>query len=150
MSRILTAAFAKGLVLIGAAGNAGHASPPLYPAADAEVIAATAIDAEDKLYEKANTGSYIAVAAPGVDVLLPTPGGNYDLQSGTSVSAALVSGVAALVLERRPKLAPGELRKVLTSTAKPLGSPDQRTEFGAGLVDVGRALAQAAGPLPTQ
>jgi subtilisin family serine protease len=143
MHRTLGAAFDKGIMLVAAAGNAGRQSPPLFPGADEKVLAVTATDSDDKLFGNANIGRYIAVAAPGVDVLLPTPDGNYELQTGTSVSAALVSGVAALVLERRPALSPAMLRRLLMTTATPLGvAGGRQSEFGAGLVDAERALAQ--------
>jgi subtilisin family serine protease len=145
----LAAAFGKGLTLIGAAGNAGPTSPPLYPGADPNVVAVTATDAEDRLYAKANVGPYIAVSAPGVDVLLPTPKGAYALETGTSVSAALVTGVVALLLERRASTTPAEIRKLLMTTATPLGAADAAALFGAGLVDARRALsAQAPPPTP--
>jgi hypothetical protein len=140
---ILGAALAKGVTLVAAAGNAGPRSPPLYPGADEAALAVTATDADDKLYRDANVGRYIAVAAPGVDVLLPAPQGAYALQTGTSVSAALVSGVVALLLERRPGASPSEVRKWLTQTAEPLGKGGRSDEFGAGLVDAARAAAAA-------
>ena len=140
---ILGAASAKGVTLVAAAGNAGPRSPPLYPGADEAALAVTATDADDKLYRGANIGRYIAVAAPGVDVLLPAPQGAYALQTGTSVSAALVSGVVALLLERRPGASPSEVRKWLTQTAEPLGKGGRSDEFGAGLVDAERATAAA-------
>jgi len=140
---ILAAASAKGVTLVAAAGNAGPKSPPLYPGADDAALAVTATDADDKLYRNANIGRYIAVAAPGVDVLLPAPQGAYALQTGTSVSAALVSGVVALLLERRPGASPSEVRKWLTQTAEPLGTGGRSDEFGAGLVDAERATAAA-------
>lgn len=141
---ILAAAAAKGMTLIAAAGNAGPNSPPLYPAADPAALAVTATDADDKLYKNANVGRYIAVAAPGVDVLLPAPRASYALQTGTSVSAALVSGVVALMLERRPAASPAEIRKWLAATAAPLGGGGRPDEFGAGLVDARRAAEAAA------
>ncbi len=140
LRRVAAAAAAKGVVLIAAAGNAGPKSPPLYPAADAGVLAVTATDADDKLFENANRGKYIALSAPGVDVLLPAPNGGYDLESGTSVAAALVSGVAALVLERNPGLSAEALKKTLVSTARPLAGAGHEAEFGAGLVDAMQAL----------
>jgi hypothetical protein len=140
---ILGAASAKGVTLVAAAGNAGPKSPPLYPGADNAALAVTATDADDKRYEMANVGPYVAVAAPGVDVLLPAPQGAYALQTGTSVSAALVSGVVALMLERRPGASPSEVRKWLTTTAEPLGKGGRSDEFGAGLVDAQRATAAA-------
>jgi subtilisin family serine protease len=142
---ILAAAFGKGMALVGAAGNAGPQSPPLYPGADEKVLAVTATDADDKLYARANVGSYVAVAAPGVDVLLPTPRGGYAFETGTSVSAALVSGVAALLLERRPAT-PAELKRLLMTTATPLGTGAQAATFGAGLVDARRAIMAVAPP----
>jgi hypothetical protein len=141
MHRLLAAAFDKGVMLVAAAGNAGRKSAPLYPAADEKVLAVTATDADDKLFDNANVGRYIAVAAPGVDVLLPAPDGNYELETGTSVSAALVSGVAALIIERRPAMPPAALRKLIMTTARPLGAAGDRDEFGAGLVDAWRALS---------
>jgi subtilisin family serine protease len=147
---ILAAAFAKGVTLVAAAGNAGPKSPPLYPAADERALAVTATDADDKLYPKANVGGYIAVAAPGVDVLLPAPQASYALETGTSVSAALVSGVAALLIERRPAATPTEIRAWLTSTAEPLGGGGRSDEFGAGLVDARRAVNAADAAKPTK
>ena len=65
LSDVLDRAAKRGIVLIAAAGNAGPNSPPLYPAADRNVIAVTATDMEDRLYTGANRGNHIAVAAPG-------------------------------------------------------------------------------------
>ncbi len=61
--RSLEAARKKGIVLVAAAGNAGAKSPPLYPAADPNVIAVSATDADDNLFEQSNRGRYITVAA---------------------------------------------------------------------------------------
>jgi len=133
----------KGAVLIAAAGNAGPKSPPLYPAADPDVIAVTATDSNDDLYDHANRGSYIAVAAPGVAILVDSTDGGYQMRTGTSFAAPLVSGIAALVLQRNHKLDPVAVRSVLTSTAHHLGSPGQDDQFGSGLVDAMSAVESA-------
>ncbi len=130
----------KGLILIAAAGNAGAKSQPLYPAAYPSVIAVTATDADDKLFEGANRGSHIAVAAPGVDILLPAPEAGYQVTTGTSFAAAEVSGIAALMLERRPELGQDEVRKALIATARDLGPKGVDPQFGAGLVDAYGAI----------
>ena len=153
--RALGAAHRKGVVLIAAAGNAGPKSPPLYPAADPEVIAVTATDAQDKLLGVANRGRYIAVAAPGTDLLVAIPNGGYEVSSGTSYSAAEVSGIAALVLQRKPELRPDDVRRVLAATARDLGAKGRDALFGAGLVDAYKAVlattpAVAATPLPVE
>jgi subtilisin family serine protease len=137
----LAKAARRGMVLIAAAGNAGRSSPPLFPAADPGVIAVTATDVEDALFAGANRGSYIAVAAPGVDVLVPAPGTTYAFTTGTSVAAAEVSGVAALLLERNPSLRPGDVRAILMRTAKTLGRKARNPDFGAGLVNAFRAVS---------
>ena len=72
--RSLEAAHKKGIVLIAAAGNAGAVSPPLYPAADANVIAVSATDAEDHLFAQSNRGRHIAIAAPGTQILVASAG----------------------------------------------------------------------------
>jgi subtilisin family serine protease len=59
-------------------------------------IAVTAPDVDDKLFSGANRGKYISVAAPGVDILMPAPEGEYQMTTGTSVAAAEVSGIVAL------------------------------------------------------
>jgi subtilisin family serine protease len=130
---MLAKAHGRGIILIAAVGNAGPASPPLYPGADANVIGVTATDADDKLLPQANRGAQVAVAAPGVEVLVPAPDGGYQITSGTSVAAAHASGVAALLLARSPKLTPDQVRRVLTATAHPVDG--KRTDFGAGVID---------------
>jgi subtilisin family serine protease len=130
----------KGVVLIAAAGNMGPQSPPLYPAADENVIAVTAVDENDKLMPQANQGPHVALAAPGVNVLEAAPRATYNFTTGTSVAAAHVSGVAALILERNPSIGPASLEDILSSTARDLGAPGRDPQFGYGLVDPYRAL----------
>jgi subtilisin family serine protease len=151
IERGIAALAAKGIVMIAAAGNAGAKSPPLYPAADAGVIAVSATDAQDKFFPASNRGGYIALAAPGVDIFLPAPDQKYQMASGTSFSAAYVSGIAALMLERNPALKADELRAMLTKSARDLGSPGRDDLFGAGEADayaaVEAAIAAARGPV---
>lgn len=143
LSRTLAGAKAKGIVSIAAAGNGGANAAPLYPGADANVIAVTATDADDKPFAGANRGSYVAVAAPGVDVLAAEPQGRYAFSSGTSIAAAHVSGLAALILEKRPDLDLDGVRKLLMDSAVDLGARGRDPVFGAGRVDAPAALAKA-------
>ena len=149
IERGIAATAAKGIVMVAAAGNAGPKSPPLYPAANANVIAVSATDAQDKLFAASNRGGHIAVAAPGVDIFLPAPDEKYQMTSGTSFSAAYVSGLAALMLERNPELNPGEVRAILMKTARDLGSPGRDDLFGAGEADAFAAVsAVVTAPAP--
>ncbi len=149
IERGLSAAVAKGLVTVAAAGNAGPKSPPLYPAAYPSVIAVSATDAQDRLFAASNRGSHIAVSAPGVDIFLPAPGEKYQMTSGTSFAAAYISGLAALMLERNPALKPNEVRAILMKTARDLGAPGRDDLFGAGEADACAAVSAVA-PAPAR
>ncbi len=144
IERGIAAAASKGIVMVAAAGNAGPKSPPLYPAANTNVIAVSATDAKDKLFAASNRGSHIAIAAPGVDIFLPAPDEKYQMTSGTSFSAAYISGLVALMLERNPALRPDEVRAILMKTARDLGSPGRDDLFGAGEADAYAAVSTVA------
>ena len=131
------------IAVIAAAGNAGPGAPPAYPAAQAGVIAVTATDNGDHLYRYANTGSYVTVAAPGVDILVAKPKG-YGYLSGTSMATAYVSGLSALMISRVDNLTPVRLRKLLEASATDLGPPQRDPEFGAGRIDARAAFNHLA------
>lgn len=145
MARLLKAADQAGIVLIAASGNAGPTAAPLFPAADPHVIAVTATNDNDALFEGANRGTHVAVAAPGVDILAPVPGGSYQTLTGTSMAAAVVSGVAALLIEADSGLGPKEIRAILTQSATDLGAPGPDPEFGAGRIDAEAAATNGRG-----
>jgi subtilisin family serine protease len=149
IARHLASARQRGIILVAAAGNAGPNAAPLYPAADPAVIAVTATDADDRLFRSANRGNHIAVAAPGVDLWLPTLDGDYRMTSGTSFSSAEVTGVVALMLERNPGLNPDAVRRALMSTARDLGPRGVDPQFGAGLVDAYQALLSVLPAAPS-
>ena len=140
IERGVAATAARGILMVAAAGNAGAKSPPLYPAANPNVIAVSGTDAQEKLFTASNRGNHIAIAAPGADIFLPAPDEKYQITSGTSFSAAYISGVAALLLERNPALKPGDVRAILMRTASDLGAPGRDDLFGAGKADAFAAV----------
>jgi subtilisin family serine protease len=143
IERGIAATAARGILMVAAAGNAGAKSPPLYPAANPNVIAVSGTDAQYKLFAASNRGNHIAISAPGADIFLPAPDEKYQITSGTSFSAAYVSGVAALLLERNPALKPGDVRAILTRTARDLGAAGRDDQFGAGEADAFAAVTAA-------
>jgi subtilisin family serine protease len=143
IERGIIATAERGVLMIAAAGNAGAKSPPLYPAANPNVIAVSGTDSQDRLFAASNRGAHIALAAPGTDIFLPAPDQKYQMTSGTSFSAAYVSGVAALLLERNPALKPNDVRAILVSTARDLGAPGRDDLFGAGQADAFAAVTAA-------
>ena len=74
---------------------------------------------------------------------MPAPAGSYQLTTGTSVAAAQVSGIVALLLERNPEHTPADIRRILTASAKRLGPGEGDANFGAGLTDPLKALQLA-------
>ena len=139
---MIDAAYAQGAVFVAAAGNEGPNAPPAYPAAHDKVIAITATDESDALYDQANRGGYVLAAAPGVDILAPVTGQGFDYLSGTSFAAAHVTGIIALLMERNPQLSPESVREALVGSAHDLGPTGKDPEFGAGLTDAYGALMQ--------
>ena len=137
LGKMLAAAASQRIILIAAAGNEGPRAAPLYPAADAHVVAVSAVDERTQIYVNDNRGPYIALAAPGVDVLVAAPRAAYDLTTGTSVACAEVSGIAALVLEEKPNLDGPALRRLLQDTAHAF---DGVTGAGAGIADAQAAV----------
>ena len=97
------------------------------------------------------------VVAPGGHVLsLRAPGSRLDRDfppadasspyrsgSGTSMSAALVSGVAALALQADPSLSPDRLKRALTDSARPVAADDP-SAVGAGMVAADRVTTTPA------
>jgi subtilisin family serine protease len=140
LARLVRTALARGITVVAAEAPAGGA---LFPASLDGVIGVVASDLDGGLRAPAPAGSHLA--APGVDILTTVPHGSYDFFSGSSLAAAEVSGVAALLLERNPRLTPAQVREVLVKSAKPPklqpGDPDP----DVGLVDACAAVAQVAG-----
>ena len=139
------------VVVIAAAGNTG--SPDVsYPAAYPAVIAVGATDADGRLTAFSSYGEQIDVVAPGWQLLTTSvgPGGPYTEVTGTSFSAPLVSGVAALLRGQDPDLSATEIAQRLTATARDAGPRGFDPYYGFGLVDAAAVVGAPAGDdLPT-
>ena len=83
-----------GMRIIAAAGNYGPTSPPRYPAAFPEVLAVTAVDADNKVFKGAVRGKHIDFAAPGVDLKVKV-GDEYGYVTGTSFASPFLSSMLA-------------------------------------------------------
>ena len=89
----------SGVVLVASAGNS-NTNAPQYPAAFDKVLTIAATNLLDQKASFSNYGSSIFVDAPGVNIISTYPGGYYALVSGTSFSAPIVAGEAALMLSQ--------------------------------------------------
>ena len=148
-------AVSRGVVVVASAGNDGTSSgfaPYIYPASFTGVIAVAAVTSSGARAFFSEQNSSVLLSAPGVGVIGAGPGGEYLDAEGTSPSAALVSGVVALIRSRYPALSPALVAQALiTSTAhRPSGGYSTGTGFGevdaaAALRAAGRLAAEAPG-----
>lgn len=155
-------AWRHGIVVVVSAGNDGSDNGRLAnPATNPFVIAVGAADTnrtldpkDDVVPDFSNRGDGVRnpdLVAPGRSVLsLRAPNSYIDVNnpqaevperylkgSGTSQSAAVVSGAVALLLQARPELTPDEVKHLLTVTAEPLAAPAEAA--GAGMLDIAKA-----------
>jgi len=134
LKRIFDRAKGKNMVMVAAAGNWGRSDKPAYPAAYNGVVAVTALSMEGLIYSKANTGSYIDFAAPGVSVYTAVPGGGGRLQSGTSFATPFISAMMGLEVSKGKGHSAAVLNNILKTYSKDLGLPGRDDVFGWGFV----------------
>jgi len=119
----------RGAELVAAVGNDGTTAVPSFPAAYAGVIGVTAVDQAGHVFSKANRGNFVALAAPGVDLLIPgqlTGGGAGDrLVTGTSFAVPYVTAALASYDNNAARM---------YADALDLGAPGSDPVFGRGLV----------------
>ncbi|MFE7776145.1 type VII secretion-associated serine protease mycosin [Streptomyces sp. NPDC057445] len=140
-------ALAKGAVVVASSGNGGEKGDHIsYPAAYPGVIAVAAVDRFGTHAAFSTRRWYATVSAPGVDVVIADPDRKYYEGWGTSAASAFVSGAVALVRAAHPGLAPAQIKKLLTDTARsgPKGGRDDAK--GYGIVDPAAAI-EAGGKL---
>ncbi|HEX8502972.1 MAG TPA: S8 family peptidase, partial [Pyrinomonadaceae bacterium] len=140
---------ARGVVVVAAAGNAGHDNDaaPHYPASFdlPNVISVASTDGADRLAGWSNWGAArVQVAAPGDGVLTTTRGGGYGVVNGTSASAAVVSGVVGLVKTARPLLRAERVREAVAGGVRKIPELAGKVSAG-GVVDAAAALGTAQG-----
>jgi thermitase len=120
-------AWKKGVVLVAAAGNTGNQTM-MYPGAYPNVIAVGATDNKDVKASFSTYGTWVDVAAPGVNVYSTFPNHDfvlaaqynrslgYDMGSGTSMATPIVAATAALVWSKIPAAANAAVRLKVEST----------------------------------
>jgi subtilisin family serine protease len=137
LTRLLVLALERGITVVAAAPADGA---PSFPASLAGVVAVRdgGIGSSTGAFAPAVKGGAESLAAPAVDILTTVPRASYDYFSGSSVAAAQVSGIAALLLERQPGMKPAEVRELLLQTAHAQGD-------SVGVADACAPLAELAG-----
>lgn len=159
----------KGVLMVHAAGNDGadlakgkNFPTPVYldgghPQNWIEVGASSWKGGDELAANFSNYGkNEVDVFAPGVDILSTIPGNKYERDSGTSMAAPVVSGLAALIMDYYPNLTAADVKKIIMQSAsrhtdqkvnKP-GADGEKVSFGSlsvtgGIVNAYTAIKMA-------
>jgi len=131
----------RGGVVTVSAGNDGVTSSSLD---NPYVLTVSASSNLDNITSWSNRGSNVDLASPGTMIFTTSNGGGYGYASGTSFSAPVVAGVAALVMNANPALTGIQVSQVLKLSADDLGPTGWDSGFGWGRINAGRAVAMAS------
>ncbi len=136
-------------LIVAAAGNDGSSSPS-YPAAYDNVISVAATDQNDAAAYFTNYGTTVDISAPGVGIYTTQYNNTYTTNtsggtvSGTSFSAPITSGAAALVWAQNPNFTAvqvaEQVRVSADASALYTANPSKTHQLGLGRLDVYRAL----------
>jgi subtilisin family serine protease len=157
---IVRYALSKNVLIVASAGNGGDdqigddvAILPEYPGAYPGVLSVGATDQQDKIAYFSNYGApnRFKVFAPGVSILSTVPNNKYDgTYSGTSMSAPLAAGTAALVKAAHPAWTGAQLMFQLCGTSdnvQAVNDPKYAGKMGYGRINAYRAVTETA-PAP--
>ena len=131
---VVARTIARGSIIVAAAGNDGPGAPPVYPAAFRDVVGVTAVDAEGRIYRRANRGEHVDFAAFGVRVPVTDSGGRTEYISGTSYASPLIAAaIARAYRHTRPDTATAVVA-ALRGRVLDLGDRGRDPVFGWGAI----------------
>jgi hypothetical protein len=136
----------RGVVVVAAAGNENQPSVG-YPAGYAGVVSTAAVDNSDTKASFTNYGDAVTVSAPGVDIYSAYGNGLFAWWSGTSQSAPIAAGQAALIVGERPSFTVSETSGVIAGTATDIDAlnPGFESALGSGRIDLLAAMQSVPG-----
>jgi subtilisin family serine protease len=139
----------QGTLAVAASGNqAQEGNPSIAPANCDNTLGVGAIDQRRHKAEFSSYGDFVDIAAPGVEIWSTYPPLasitslyiGYASGSGTSMASPFVAAAAALVKARHPNWSPDRIEKKLMATATDVGPRGRDDLFGAGILNLVRAL----------
>ncbi|GAA4028770.1 type VII secretion-associated serine protease mycosin [Streptomyces plumbiresistens] len=141
-------ALSQKIVVVASAGNDGLGGnvKETYPASYKGVLAVASSDRNNERASFSQSGEFVGVAAPGVDMISTVPKGGHCSDSGTSFSAPYVAGVAALIKAKHPTWTAQQIVAQIEQTAERTIAGHDRL-VGWGVVDPVRALTEDNEPL---
>lgn len=126
LADLVAAARRQGIIVVAAAPDDSARG---FPAGEPGVIAVGLSKGT------ASTRAADRVFAPGDDILVTMPDGRFDYLSGSSLAAAHVSGIVALLVAIRPGLEPAEIRQRMLASQDSNSDSVNACRAVAGLVD---------------
>jgi hypothetical protein len=144
LTRAINFATSRGVIVVASVGNDGRESLT-FPAAVRTTIGVGSTTANDERSLFSNFGNaLVRIAAPGESLVTAYPGGRYAAAWGTSFSAALIAGGAALLRQVDPAISPSSAVEYIGT-----GAVGSTLKLGAGRVDLFQVLrARATGAPP--
>ena len=132
----------KDVLVVAAAGNRGSGLNQVgAPATIPGVVSVGGVDRSGRAsWDSSSQGISIAVAGPSEDMVGAMPGDGYAQWSGTSATAPLVAGTAALVMEQHPELTAEQVTQRIVKTAHDAGEKGKDPIYGYGVLDVRAAV----------
>ncbi|WJV45818.1 type VII secretion-associated serine protease mycosin [Streptomyces flavofungini] len=148
LEKAVKKAIAADRLIIASAGNDGLGGnvKETYPASFEGVLAVASSDRNNERAPFSQSGDFVDVAAPGVDMISTVPLGGHCSDNGTSFSAPYVAGVAALIKSKHPAWTPRQITAQIQQTAERSTSGFDRL-VGWGVVDPVRALTEDDHPI---
>lgn len=143
-------ALAKDIVIVAGVGNMPVQNTVGYPARYQGVLAVSGLDRSGNRSPVSVTGPQISLAAPSDNLSTSYSRQRRMVTTGTSNSAALTAGAAALLWAKFPDLSAAEIVNRLTATATDKGAPGRDAEYGYGAVNLMAALTADVPPLGHQ
>lgn len=134
LEQIVRVVTTRGHIVVAAVGNDGPSAPPLYPAAYAEVVAVTGVDAKDRVLVEACRGKHVDFSAPGANMSAAGIEAPFGVVRGTSFAAPIVAGLLARQLGSINKAQADAAIAALVSRATDLGARGVDKIYGNGLV----------------
>lgn len=146
LAHMCTAAYKDGILLVAAAGNSGPNNNTVgYPGKYKDVMAVSAVDANDTIASFSSRGPEVEICAPGVSVLSTKRGGGYGRMSGTSMACPHVAGVAALAWGSHRGSNNKKVRWLLNAFTDKVGDQDH-LKYGKGRVNANSSVFYIGNP----
>ncbi|MEZ4883328.1 MAG: S8 family serine peptidase [Chitinophagales bacterium] len=131
----------QGIIIVAAAGN-NNDSKKIYPAAYNHVLAVASTDFADKKLTSSTYGDWIDVSAPGGTIISTGSISNdaYEINSGTSMSAPMVTGLLGLMKSYDKTIAADDIVACLLANTDPILDSQFATSMGTGRINAYETL----------